>query len=1627
MKNDADVRFNPVLAAESVFSDYKSYLKSTFEFSDTSIRSEFDAALENQIALSAGPFIQSNPPYLGSRSVADLVNEGILNERLMELPNSALPVNRPLYMHQEQTIRKILNRRNLIVATGTGSGKTESFLLPIINDLLNEGMEEGSLDPGVRALLLYPMNALANDQMGRIRSLLQPYSDITFGRYIGDTKPSYEDARKLHIRRFGCEPQINELVSREEMQKTPPHILVSNFSMLEFLLLRPEDHSFFDGEFARKWKFIVLDEVHSYQGAQGAELSMLMRRVKDRVVDSEKGRIQFIGTSATLGGKLDEMSEISEFGTSLFGEQLNYHESDTSLQDIVLPDIKDLSAENENWNASAEAITALVQVLETTHSAQEFFSIAKQEGFPENLDIEKGIREVCGRVMVNEGHILRLRKELLKGAVHVKDAARMLFGDEEEVLLVENLLLLSTFGLVDDSGTPALGVKFHSMIRALEGVYRCFSPNHPVDKSRVQLKRNKDCPECAITNNVSPLFELARCRSCGSHYIVGTKDSDEIVSHLGLGEFFERKLRYFLTKAKFLDTENEDEGDEHEDIVSKKPGEESLCTICGAIAEVGATNCGHSQDAQLVLVGVEERDGVLHKCLSCSSSSGGPVVERILAAKDYPTSVIATDLYQQLPRSSDPNLMHSVGGGRKLLCFADSRTDAAWFAPYLENRYTRLLQRNLIVREVQTLDQPIDFDSLVIRLTKRAMDEFLIDSDKPQTKQQRDVESWLMREVLATDRRQSLNGIGLVKIYAHRPVSAQPPRALTDLGFTAEESFVIMEVLIGTVREAGAVRVPQLVEITDQMFAPRNYLYEINYEKKSSKQSWMTGWVPKVGSNRRMDFLEKLFASRNIVADVKETLGSIWLSDLNQLGSPWSKMLSPRENHHGTTYALDYKNLEFACPNESRVPHQCDLCRQVSWVSLDSICPTYRCRGKLAPLSSIESKNYFYKSYVGLKPANMEVAEHTAQLTSTKAFSTQQDFIEGRINVLSCSTTFEVGVDVGDVQSVFMRNLPPSPANYVQRAGRAGRRIGAPALTVTYASRNSHDLYFYNRPLLMINGKLKPPRIQISNVHIVRRHIHAVAYAAFARYWVDCKDSEESIWPRNVEDFFLGTDNGKTVSEQMREWLESRPDELKQSLLKITPIDLQDSSNLGVENWDWVDALYSDLPGIEKSGWMARAESSIKDDIEKIDASIEILKKFEDSETDYKKRRAAQKNRNQLEDERNTIASQSLLGYLSRKVVLPKYGFPVDVIELDVRKGRDYQNSKVENSDEVELSRDAQLGIRDYAPGSQTVAAKSLWDSVGIYIPPSKSLEKNDWFECSGCGAFWETKNPFDSTCPVCMNAQNTKAGIPYVRPEFGFIGKKSTDKPGETRPSSIGFLQSFFSDFEGNAPAVEQVEVHGLTLEVRQSRQGRITVINRGREARGFLLCEVCGFCKPSPSVKELGKKRQNSSTAPTHLFMGVGPNDCKSRSMLKHVSLGHYYLTDAVEISFPGHLLVHENAQSVLASLLAATPSLGIGQREMNGSIRPISGGNSIILFDTVPGGAGYATLAAAKLEELFDEAVEVSRRCPDCGLDSSCYGCLRTYQNQRHHENLERRLALDVFNKFPGLAPLASRGEN
>ena len=203
-----------------------------------------------------GPFIEITQPFIKGKNLMELIANGVISEEFFALKNH-FPLERPLHIHQETAIKKVVEGRNIIVATGTGSGKTECFLLPILNELMRE-KEAGTLTDGVRALLLYPMNALANDQIARLRDILKDYPYITFGRYTGETEEEQKKAEELF---YKTNPDVelipNELISRQQMRKTPPHILLTNYAMLEYLLLRPKDNEFFSGENAKHWKFIV--------------------------------------------------------------------------------------------------------------------------------------------------------------------------------------------------------------------------------------------------------------------------------------------------------------------------------------------------------------------------------------------------------------------------------------------------------------------------------------------------------------------------------------------------------------------------------------------------------------------------------------------------------------------------------------------------------------------------------------------------------------------------------------------------------------------------------------------------------------------------------------------------------------------------------------------------------------------------------------------------------------------------------------------------------------------------------------------------------------------------------------------------------------------------------------------------------------------------------------------------------------------------------------------------------------------------------------------------------------------------------------------------------------------------
>ena len=283
---------NPIAASAAIEESYKNYLATTFRFGDVNLQQQFIEQLSKSERLLKGPILEATPYFKSGNTIESLIEENVLSEGFRNLRTSALPLDRSLYKHQESAIRKVIEKqRNIVVSTGTGSGKTETFMIPIINHLMRE-WERGELQPGVRALLLYPMNALANDQMVRLRSLLKNFPDITFGRYTGETEKEYRNAVDQYRNMFHSDPLPNELICRQQMWDNPPHILITNYAMLEYLLLRPDDSVFFDGRHSGNLCFIVIDEVLTYSGSNGIEMAMLLRRLKDRVINDPSKRLQ---------------------------------------------------------------------------------------------------------------------------------------------------------------------------------------------------------------------------------------------------------------------------------------------------------------------------------------------------------------------------------------------------------------------------------------------------------------------------------------------------------------------------------------------------------------------------------------------------------------------------------------------------------------------------------------------------------------------------------------------------------------------------------------------------------------------------------------------------------------------------------------------------------------------------------------------------------------------------------------------------------------------------------------------------------------------------------------------------------------------------------------------------------------------------------------------------------------------------------------------------------------------------------------------------------------------------------------------------------------------------------------
>ena len=583
--SDATVsRFDPISAAALIGDSYRRYLKSRHQPADRELRNEFHRSLDD-FRLYKGPFLQTTPPYRQGTSIDGLIADETLHPGFAKVDRTVFPTERLLYLHQEVAVRKAQAGRNLVIATGTGSGKTECYLFPILDYLLRE-RDAGTLsEPGVRAMLLYPMNALANDQMQRLRDMLRPFPEIRYGRYIGATKYRQSDGEEEHRIRHGILDR-GELVSREHIQDAPPHILLTNYAMLEYLLLRPEDTKIFDGPTGKHWSFIVLDEMHVYNGARGAEIAMLLRRVRDRVNQSTLGQIRFTGTSATLGSGAGSADTLAEYASDLFGETVQQHSHDRSRQDIITP-YYDQSITSPEWEAPLSVFPAIREALTRGRVPTDLRDLLAENGAP---GFTGEGREWLIEALRQERHIVEFLHRLHDGPVDLSTAHTNILGGTGSKNDISAMVEVGTrsYGGIP----PLIPARYHFILRALEGAFTCRSPRHPPEMSWMFLERRKTCQGCAIRNQKSVMFETGICHRCGSTYLLGVaKQSEEGHAVVRQAAHFERNLLYLLLGEEISQDDEDERVHVGDDTATAKVDQRVLCTACGSLTEGKTPSC----------------------------------------------------------------------------------------------------------------------------------------------------------------------------------------------------------------------------------------------------------------------------------------------------------------------------------------------------------------------------------------------------------------------------------------------------------------------------------------------------------------------------------------------------------------------------------------------------------------------------------------------------------------------------------------------------------------------------------------------------------------------------------------------------------------------------------------------------------------------------------------------------------------------------------------------------------------------------------------------------------------------------------------------------------------------------
>lgn len=1565
--------FEPVKASEQIKKEYEDYIATTFALEDAQLRTQFRDQLTDFV--SRGPYLEVNDVFKSGATINELIDQGVLSPLFRKLEEKKkgkgekykeqLPLDRQMYLHQEKAIRKIVNGENVIVSTGTGSGKTNCYLIPVINELLRE-KEAGTLSPGVRALFIFPMNALANDQMKNIRKLLMFYKDITFGAYTGATEYTEKEASKLYNSMLGNEaipelkqPLENELIDRDSIKRNPPHILFTNYAMLEHLLLRPQDDVLFKNA---NFKFVILDEAHIYHGATGIETSMLLRRLRARISDREPN---FILTSATLGTTDNSDADIIKFAKNL---------CDADFREGAV-----VKAERQEFDASGN-----------------------YDSYPESLyqdlaDESKMAADVLSEYSVpfddTKGEQRLLYDFLLKSDLYYKfrkySAPIMDVNSLCDILGVGMDTVKSFFSLCgrgEKDGKAIADFRYHFFIRALEGCYVAFSPGKKLFLTRKQIYEENG-------ENYA-VFEIAYCTDCGRIAIVGEREKNQLKQPRWPAE---DNYDYFYMESDSAENLDDEEIDTDEKEVYL------LCPHCGAIIpekHIRHPNCECSKEDFLRVVKAR-RTKTMVRCGSCCNGN----YKRFYVGNDAVTSVLATALYEELPEtvyeysvpeSETTNIFFKTSPkkiqrkkSKQFLAFSDSRQEAAKFACDLDVYHKEFLRRRGIchVLGIKQVTNNSCISDLVEWLTayfdnKCSFAESNDCEGHLTSKSERNAWIAVLNELARANSPTSLTSLGILQ-FSYRGNTPEIVKIISrEYSVSEERARNLLDLLAFEIVSAGAIIPDSSTDINDN---DREYIFYsgqqqyMTKEKDPSAKAAIHGWMPRTRNTETKVFYKtkKLYYVKtllNISDDQKasEFLRQYfeYLTDSNHNNFA---MISPAKDGK---YVMPARNFSIKIPgSENATWYKCKKCGRVSPFRIDDHCCMLNCNGVVEKVDSQElaRDNHFAKLYRSKNMDPLLILEHTAQLSRKSSSEYQEKFLKKEINALSCSTTFEVGVDIGDLETVFLRNVPPLSSNYAQRAGRAGRSLDAAAYVLTYARLNSHDLTFFKTPEKMINGIISVPLFKLDNEKIGRRHVYAIALSMFF-------SKHEEIYNLNNADRFLNEGGYK----EFLAWLDKKPAELKRMLEKsITDVN-NFQSRLGINNYSWLE----DFSG--ENGIFTKLVSSYEYDCNLLWA-------------EYNKAKEANKKSDYLQNRYKIFRKNEVIGFLAKGNILPRYGFPVDTVELSLQS-----NSNL--SERLQLNRDLQIAIGEYAPSAEVIANGKMYTSRYIkkaFVSKSQSGWSTAFIGvCPECGTVNYSLTKDGVKCSSCKKEISQFDFEESIDPVDGFVAEKDPKDVPLTRPEKVYRTDDcYIGDDQAKTIDKYLYQIGEHIIQVESTTNDFMLV----RSVSNFFVCPECGYSLRDEEVDNPWGKIYVEKLHDNYWGKRCGIKK------LERKGLHHRFRTDVAKLTFDDKSLRDDKFYSVMYAMLYAIVDVLSIERS---DISACKSGNSIIFYDAVPGGAGHSRRLVTEDGEILHQVFKGAyKRVSECNCEPSCYNCLRSYSNQKLHDRLDRRLAAEFLNDYLG----------